>query len=438
VNFIKRTFLYYAAGLAGLLTCLALPNYSAAGVPLDRIVAVVNDDVIMQSELTDKLQAIKSQLAQKRTTPPPEHILERQVLERLIISKLQLQYAADTGIQVDDETLNRTIAKIAEDNGVNLTQFREILENDGFSYELFREDLRNEITIARLKQRQVDNRVTVTEREINNYLENEEKQGNSQDEYRISHILIALPEAPTAAEIDTAREKARRALKELAEGADFSSLAVTVSDGQQALEGGDLGWRKVEEIPSLFAGFIRTMKKGDISELIESPSGFHIIELTDIRSEKQVNLITQTRARHILISPNQLMTDRDVRERLDQLRLRVLAGEDFEDLARSHSEDTISAVDGGNLGWSTPGEMVPEFEREMERLEPGEISQPFRTQYGWHIVQVLERREYDNSEDMKRARVRDAILARKVEEAQQNWLRTLRDEAYVEYRLDDN
>ena len=420
-----------------LITGIALFANSQAGVPLDRIVAVVNDDVVMQSELENQLRTVKAQIAENRTQAPPDHILERQVLERLIINKLQLQFAANTGIQVDDETLNATIANIAAENGVSLTQFRDILERDGYSYEMFRENIRNEITIARLQQRQIDNRITITEREINNFIENQESQ-QGQDEYRLSHILIALPEAPTAAETEQVRAKAEKVLQEIEAGTSFQTLAIEVSNSQQALDGGDLGWRKAEEIPTLFAGIVRTMEKGDISNIIESPSGFHIIDLTDIRGEQRENIVTQTKARHILITPNQLMTDDDVRERLDQLRLRILAGEDFGDLARAHSEDTMSAVDGGELSWANPGDLVPKFEQEMENLDEGEISYPFRTRFGWHIIQVLERRQYDNSEDLQRTRAREAIRARKIEEAQQNWLRTLRDEAYVEYRLDEN
>ncbi|NIN35778.1 MAG: molecular chaperone SurA [Gammaproteobacteria bacterium] len=420
-----------------LITGLAVFANTQAGVPLDRIVAVVNDDVVMLSELENQLRTVKAQIAQARTQAPPDNILERQVLERLIINKLQLQFAANTGIQVDDETLNNTIANIAAENGVSLAQFRDILESDGYSYEMFRENIRNEITIARLKQRQIDNRITITEREINNYIENQESQ-QGQDEYRLSHILIALPEAPTVAETEQVRAKAEKVIQELEAGTDFQTLAIEVSNSQQALNGGDLGWRKAEEIPSLFTGLVRTMAKGEVSNIIESPSGFHIIELTDIRGEQRENIVTQTKARHILIKPNQLMTDADVRERLDQLRLRILAGEDFGDLARAHSEDTMSAVDGGELNWANPGDLVPKFEQEMENLDDGKISYPFRTRFGWHIIQVMERRQHDNSEDLQRTRAREAIRARKIEEAQQNWLRTLRDEAYVEYRLDEN
>lgn len=433
-NFLKQ--FHFCIHTAGFLITLILTGSANAGVPLDRIVAVVNEDVIMQSELRNKLRAMISQLSEQNTQLPPRDIMERQVLEQLIMNKLQLQFAANTGILVDDETLNRAISNIAAENKVNISQFREILERDGYSYEAFREDIRNEIVIARLRQRQVDNRISVTDREIDYHLANEEVQGGIETEYRLSHILIALPEEATQEEAEQVKLVAGKALEDLNNGEDFAMLAKTISDGQQAQDGGDLGWRKADDIPGLFAAQVSTLQEGEISELIQNPSGFHIIKLTGVRSGDKF-MITQTRARHILIRPNELVTDNDAETRLEQLLIRLKGGDSFEELARSHSEDPGSAVNGGDLGWSSPGDMVPEFENEVNRLEPGEISEPFRSPFGWHVVQVLERRQHDNTEDLKRARAREIIRARKIEEAQLNWLRDLRDEAYVEYRLDD-
>lgn len=412
------------------------PDALYADVPLDRIIAVVNDDVIMQSELEGKLRTVRNQLEQQGTALPPTGILEKQILDRLILNKLQLQLALDTGIRVDDETLNRTISNIASENKVSLTQFREILEKDGYSYERFREDIRNEIIIARLRERQVDNRVTVTDREIDNFVVNEEHQGIVENEYRISHILIATPEAATPEEIEQARLIGEKVLEDLTNGQDFTELAKNVSDGKQASEGGDLGWKKAGDIPTLFSDYVNNMKEGDVSELIQSPSGFHIIKLSGFRSSEK-NIVTQTNARHILIRANELSTENDVKIRLEQLKIRIEGGDDFAELARAHSEDTVSAAQGGDLGWVSPGSLVPDFEKEMDKLQPGQTSAPFKTDFGWHIVQVLERREYDNSEDRKRAAAREAIRKRKIEEAQENWLRHMRDEAYVEYRIDD-
>lgn len=424
--------------IAGFIISSLLATNLTAGVPLDHIVAVVNDDVVMASELAEKVRTIRNQMEAKHVTLPPANILEKQVLENIILTKLQLQFAKNTGIQVDDETLNKTISNIAAENNVNLTQFRKILEHDGYNYEKFREDIRDQITIARLKQRQVDNRVTVTDREIDTFLENEEIQGGAETEYRLSHILIEVPENATEEETEQARLVASKVLEDLSNGADFAKLAKEVSDGQQAENGGDLGWRKIEAIPTLFASLVINLKEGEVSDLIKSPSGFHIIKLTGLRNGGETHMVKQTHARHILLRPNELLSDEDARNRLQQLKLRIEGGDDFAELAKSHSEDTASAVNGGDLGWINPGDMVPEFQEQMDKLKPGEISEPFKSPFGWHIVQVLERRDYDNTEAQKRAKAREIIRKRKINEAEQNWLRSLRDEAYVEYRLDDN
>ena len=424
--------------LAGSILACFLSGALRAEVSLDRIVAVVNEDVIMYSEFENKLRSVKAQLAkQQNNEMPPDEILDKQVLEGLVVDKLQLQLAANTGIVVDDETLNQTINRIAEQNKVSLAQFREILEKEGYSYERFREDIRNEITISRLKQRHVDNRITVTDGEIDNFLATEKHQGGAENEYRLSHILIATPEDATAEEKEQTRQVAHKILEDLANGGDFAKLAVSLSAGTQAAQGGDLGWRKASEIPSLFTDVITTMKEGEVSKLIESPGGFHIIKLTGLRTSDK-HIITQTRARHILMRPNELLTDADISNKLKQLKARIKGGDDFGELAKSHSEDNASAINGGDLGWINPGAMVPEFEEQMHQLKPGEISEPFKTQFGWHIVQVLERREHDNSEDMKRDKAREIIRQKKIAEAQQNWLRQLRDEAYIEYKLDEH
>ena len=328
---------------ATLLITVLLPAVARADVPLDRIVAVVNEDVIMESELQEKIRTVRNQLAQAKAEAPPGDILEKQVLEKLILNKLQLQFAATTGILVDDETLNRTINNIAEENHVNLTQFREILERDGFNYEKFREDIRNEIIISRLKQRQVDNRITVTDREIDNYLANEQHQGGIENEYRISHILISIPEAATAEETEQARLVGEKVLEDLANGEDFAKLAATVSEGQQTLQGGDLGWRKASEVPSLFADQIAKMKEGDVSKLIQSPGGFHIIKLTGLRTGDKF-IVTQAHARHILLKLNELLTEEDAKTRLEQLKLRAEGGDDFAELAKAVLDSGFSVL----------------------------------------------------------------------------------------------
>ena len=408
---------------------------SQAAVELDRIIAVINDDVIMKSELDEKVRTVNNQLKEQGTTPPPSSILQKQVLDRLILTKLQIQMAENTGIRVDDESLNRTISNIAAENKLSLAEFREILESDGYHYEKFREDIRHEILTSRLRQRQVDNRITVTEREIRNFMDNQEHQGEIETEFNLAHILISTPEGLSASERKDAKKIADKIVADLKNGGDFVQLAATYSDSQDALDGGKLGWRKAGQVPTLFAEFVADMEKGDFSEIIRSSSGYHIIKLLDVRSTEQV-VVTQTNARHILIRPDELISEEDAKTRLQQLLLRIKGGDDFADLARGHSVDSVSAADGGSLGWVSPGDLVPEFENAMNSLAPGEVSPAFKTQFGYHIVQVLERREHDSTEDVKRAKAREAIRQRKLEEARQNWLREMRDDAYVEYRLE--
>lgn len=427
-------FHYTRLLLAGFLACQTFNLL--AEVALDRIVAVVENDIIMQSELETKLRTVVGQMQQQGIQLPSSSVLETQVLERMILIIIQLQRAEETGIRVDDETLNRTISNIAAENKVSLSQFRDILEKDGFNYEQFRENIRNEIIISRLRQRQVDNRISISSKEIDNALSNMEFQGKTETEYQLSHILISLPEAPTPDEEEQVRLVATKVLEDLKAGQNFAMMASTYSDGQRALEGGDLGWRKKNEIPTLFTTQIASMEKGDISDLIKSSSGFHIVKLADVRSSEK-HIITQTNARHILIKLDELTTADDAWVRLDQLKTRIEGGDDFAVLARSHSDDTVSAANGGNLGWSSPGRMVPKFEEVMDQLEIGEISQPFETQFGWHLLQVLDRREHDDTENVRRTKASEAIRRRKSEEAHQNWLRHLRDEAYVEYRLNE-
>lgn len=420
---------------AGFLACQTFN--SLADVELDRIVAVVENDIIMQSELELKLRTVVGQMREQGIQLPPSNVLETQILERMILMKIQLQKAEETGIRVDDETLNRTISNIAAGNNVSLSQFKDILEKDGFSYEKFRENMREEIIISRLRQRQVDNRISITNKEIDNALANLEFQGKTETEYLLQHILISLPEAPIPDEEEQALLVATKVLEDLNTGLDFATMATTISDGQRALEGGDLGWRKKNEIPTIFSTQIATMEKGDISDLIKSSSGFHIVKLADVRSSEK-HMITQTNARHILIKVDELTTADDAWVKLEQLRIRIEGGDDFAKLAKANSDDKLSAAQGGDLGWSSPGRLVPQFEKVMNQLEIDEISQPFETQFGWHILQVLGRREHDDTENARREKASETIRRRKSEEAHQNWLRHLRDEAYVEYRLNEN
>ena len=425
------------------LTLAALALISAANAPaaafsadtteLDRIVAVVDDDVITRTELDAKLDSVEKQLRQQNVALPAEDTLRKQVLERLILTRIQLQLAARSGIQVDDDTLNRTISTVAAQNKLTLSEFRNVLDRDGVDFAQFREEMREEIALRRLRQRQVDSRITVTDQEIDNLLATQKRQGNISDEYRIGHILIALPEAATPKQIQAAREKAQEVLSELRGGADFSKTAITYSDGQQALDGGDLGWRKAGELPTLFSDVVLQLKVGEISDLIRSSSGFHIIKLVDHRGSDR-HITTQTHARHILIRPNDLTSDDDARRKLTEIRDRIQHGEDFSAMAKAYSDDKANSGNGGDLGWINPGEMDPDFEAAMNALEPNQLSKPVRTRFGWHLIEVLGRRNQDITEEFERTKAREQIYQRKVEEETMNWLRRLRDEAYVEIR----
>ena len=425
------------------LTLAALALISAANAPaaafsadtteLDRIVAVVDDDVITRTELDAKLDSVEKQLRQQNVALPAEDTLRKQVLERLILTRIQLQLAARSGIQVDDDTLNRTISTVAAQNKLTLSEFRNVLDRDGVDFAQFREEMREEITLRKLRQRQVDSRITVTDQEIDNLLATQKRQGNISDEYRIGHILIALPEAATPKQIQAAREKAQEVLSELRGGADFSKTAIAYSDGQQALDGGDLGWRKAGELPTLFSDVVLQLKVGEISDLIRSSSGFHIIKLVDHRGSDR-HITTQTHARHILIRPNELTSDDDARRKLTEIRDRIQHGEDFSAMAKAYSDDKANSGNGGDLGWINPGEMDPDFEAAMNALEPNQLSKPVRTRFGWHLIEVLGRRSQDITEEFERTKAREQIYQRKVEEETVNWLRRLRDEAYVEIR----
>nr|WP_134081302.1 peptidylprolyl isomerase [Thiohalophilus thiocyanatoxydans] len=421
--------------LVSLLGLSAAPLGAATIEELDHVVAVVNDDVITRVELDERLQRIKNQSAQQQQRLPEDEVLERQVLESLVIEKLQLQMAQRVGIRVDDETVNQAINNIARENNLSMPQFQEVLRRDGTSFAAFRENIRNEIIISQLRQRRVEDSVEVTEREVENYLTNMESRQGLNDEFRLGHILIGVPEGATPDQIEQARNKARQVYNRLRLGADFHQTAVAESSGQNALQGGDLGWREGGQLPNALAETVVEMQPGNISEPQRSASGFHIIKLIDRRSPEQRRIVEQTRARHILIRPTQVVSNTEARQRLARLHERIQQGESFAELARAHSDDTSSAAEGGSLGWVNPGSMVPRFEEKMGKLQPGEISEPFQTRFGWHIVEVIERRKHDDTEQYQRNKARQAIHERKSDEAIEQWLRQLHAEAYVDYRL---
>lgn len=437
------------------------PGPEAPGNALDAIVAVVNDDVITRRELDEGVIVIERQMRQRKVPIPPRPVLENQVLERLIVTQLQVRAAERNGITVDDATLNAAIETLAQRNNMNLTQMRQTVEKDGISYAKFRDDVRREIMGARLRQKMVDSQLQISEQDVESlqaqlaagqggFGASEESAGNGGGarQYHIAQILVALPENASSQQIEAARRRAGEVLAQLRKGSDFRQLAVSVSAGQQALEGGDLGWRSADQLPTLFADVVPKLRPGQFSDPIRSPSGFHIVKLLDVRgggaapardrqapsTAKQV-LVTETRARHILLGTSRQLSDDEARQRLEQLRQRVRNGEDFATLAEENSDDKVSGARGGDLGWVVPGMMVPQFEQEMNSLQPSQISAPFKTQFGWHIVQVLERRQGRASPEMERARVREALLRRRSDEEWELLLRRLRNEAYVEVRL---
>lgn len=418
--------------LVGISSASAVPRIDE----INRIVAVVDDNVITLEELDRRIETIKLKMGQAdRERLPPDSVLRPQVLERLIIERIQLDRARRTGIRVEDEEVNRTIARIAADSGLTLAQFREVLARDGIDFARFREDIRTEMIIARLRNREVDNRVKVTDTEVERFLEARAGRGADREQYHLMQILIAVPEAASPQEVQKARAEAEALYRQLQEGADFRQMAIAHSDGQQALEGGDLGWRSSDQLPTLFAEAIRGMQPGDIAGPIRSPSGFHLVRLAGKRGQER-HVVEQKHARHILIRTDELTSDADARNRLERLRDRILAGEDFARLARTHSDDRGSAREGGDLGWANPGTFVPAFERALNELKPGQISEPFKSEFGWHIVQLLDVREHDNTEAYQRSRAHQVLRQRKIEEETENWLRRLRDESYVDIRLE--
>ena len=427
---------YLLAALICLLV-LSVTSHAADITPLDSIVAVVNEDVITQVELKDEFTSIVKTLKQKQTKLPAANILGKQVLDRMILERVQMDLADRTGIKVDETTLNMAINRIAAQNNLSISEFRESLNQEGISFQRFRDEIKKQIVLKRLIQRNVINKINVSDQEIDDFLFNIDKQGGGLDqEYHIKHILIAVPEASSPRVIKKAHEKATKLVKELRAGKDFSATALAVSDGQNALEGGDLGWRKTGEVPSMFADGIRAMNKGDISNPIRSPSGFHIITIVD-KKGGQKHIVTQTNARHILIKPSIVESSEQVTNRLHRIRTRIINGEDFATMAKAYSEDTASAARGGDLGWFKPGTMVPEFDQAVEQLQVGDISDVIQTNFGYHIIEVLGRRSHDDADELIREKARNVIKTRKIAEEKEAFYRRIRDEAFIDIRLNN-
>ncbi len=425
--------------LLALLTVL-MPAPAGAATPaaaIDRIAAVVNDEVITVTEFQLRLREVRRQLTGQRVAAPPEDRLRRQVLERLIIETLQLQAARRLGIKVTDDLLDRAIENIARKNNLPVDALYRSLRQEGVERDAYRNRIRDQITIQQLLEREIHGRVTVSDSEIEAHLARSEIQASAAVEYNLSHILISLPDAASPDVLRAAQERTEAVARELRQGADFRQTAVIHSQGQSALEGGELGWKTPGQLPTLFAAAVRKLRPGEVSEVLRSPNGFHILRLNDTRGQAKSQTVTQTRARHILLRTSDALPADEAARRLEQLRLRVDQGEDFAALARIHSEDPASAATDGEIGWVSPGQTAPEFEKAMNSLKPQEVSAPVRTSYGVHLIQVLARRDHDITEERSQIAAREQLHARKADERYEQWLRQLRDEAYVEYRLDD-
>lgn len=425
--------------LAALITVWpaapALAADPAATDPVDRILIVVNDEIITAREVETRLGAVRARLVAQKVTLPPDNVLRRQVMERMVVERLQQQVARQLGITVNDERLERAIRQIAEQNRKSPEDLRRESEKEPGGYRAFRDELRSQLLVQQLVEREVNNRVFVSEVEVENFLAAQAARDGGV-EYNVSHILLGLPESASPEVIARAKQRAEGLLAELRKGADFGQLAVANSQGQNALEGGGLGWKQSGQLPDLFVNALRSLQTGAVSDVLRSPSGFHLLRLNARRGGGEALQVTQTRARHILIKTGELVSLQEALRRAEQLRERLANGADFSETARSHSEDIGSAANGGDLGWMNPGQTVPDFEKAMNALKPGELSAPVKSSYGVHLIQVQERRERDVSQEREIANARNQLHSRKADERYEQWLRQMRDEAFVEYRLD--
>lgn len=414
-----------------LLGLFAVFRSEAFAEPLDRIVAVVEDDAILEGELRREVMAIVQKLQASKTQLPPEYVIKKQVLEKMIVERLQRHLAERAGITLSEEMLTNSATDIAQRNNMSLEQFKQELQNQGMSYKAFLDNMRDEIVINQLRGKEIGERIKVTDREIEHFIETEDKGGAGMGQYHLGHILVAVKEGASADVIKKAADKANQLVKLLRAGQDFAKTAMSDSDDDNALQGGDLGWRGKNDVPTLFAEVVTKMASGEVSDPIRSPSGFHIVKMLETKGVGS-QMITKSKVRHILIKTNELVNDEEAQKRLLALKQRIADGDDFATLARSHSDDKGSALKGGSLDWVGPDDLVKPFQAAMDKLALNEISEPVQTQFGWHLIQVLEREDKDNTSDAKKNQIRDIIRKRKIEEETELWLRRLRDEAYVE------
>ncbi|HWX80510.1 MAG TPA: peptidylprolyl isomerase [Steroidobacteraceae bacterium] len=434
-----RKFGPFCAMLAAQLLLLSASHAQTRdigvhGEMLDRIAAIVNDGLVLKSELDAQMDSVSKRLVEQRIELPSQSVLKQQVLDRLIVQEIQMQRAKHVGLTVSDEQLNSALQEIAARNKIPFDQLPTALASQGIDYKLYRESMRKELTLNTLRQRDVISHINVTPRELDQYLARQQSAA-SNDEFNVSHILLSLPAAATPQQLDEISRKAQDLANRAAKGEDFGQLAIANSNSSTALDGGQLGWRKGAQLPQFVLDLVAKMKPGDVSEPVRTPSGYHIVKLNERRSGEVAVIINQIHVRHVLMKPNELDDDETVRQKLARLRDRIEKGEDFAGIASTSSEDPGSAPDGGDLGWSGPGTFVPEFDKAIADLKTNEISEPFKTRYGWHIVQMLGTRTYDSTEDVRRQKAFVAIRESKADEETELWVRALRDEAFVEVKM---
>jgi len=413
-----------------------VPRATDTAVPVDRVVAIVNDEAITQHDVNDSRRVVMQQLKEQNVQPPAPDVLEKQLLERLVTERSLMQFAKENGIRVDDTQVERTISRIAQENKLSLEEFQKVLTRENITYAKYREDIRNQMVVQRLREREVDSHITVSDSEVDNYLATLKAQAGGETEYKIAHILVVVPEQASPDQIEARRRRAEDALRQLRSGGDFAQVAAGFSDAPDALTGGNLGWRSGARLPTVFTDTVRGMKDGQISGLLRSANGFHIVKLLEKRNLDAPTVVDQTHVRHILIRVNEATSEADAKAKIERLKDRLDGSAKFEELAKLNSEDATSAK-GGDLGWVSPTDTVPEFEEAMNKLALNQISGPVRTPFGWHLIVVTERRKQDITTERQRNQALQAIRQRKSEEAYQDWVRQVRDRTYVELRNDE-
>jgi len=433
-NLLISMYFIGAASLIGGLAQAQTRDIGVHGEMLDRIAAIVNEGLVLKSELDNQIEAVTKRLQEQKVALPSQNVLKQQVLDRLILQEIEIQRAKRIGMSISDEQLNGALQEIAGRNKIPFDQLPTALQAQGIDYKQYREAMRKELTLNQLRERDVIAHIIVTPHEIEQFLSRQDSAA-ANDQFNVSHILLSLPAAATPQQIEEITRKAHDLAERAAKGEDFGQLAIANSNSQTALDGGQLGWRKGSQLPQFILELVTKMKAGDVSDPVRTPSGFHIVKLNDRRNGEAQVIINQIHLRHILLKPNELDDDATVREKLGKLRTRILNGEDFAGIASTTSQDPGSAPDGGDLGWSGPGTFVPEFDKAIADLKDNEISEPFKTRFGWHIVQMLGTRTYDNTADVRRQRAFAAIRESKADEETELWLRRLRDEAFVEIKM---